>query len=169
MVMKKFILTTIAGLFVGSLYVNAGVLGREAVNFDEMEGAPAAGPTLIEKDSKYSVAETVARFTKVIKAKGMTHFATIDHQANAKGAGLTMNKAVVIIFGNPKGGTALMNSDIRMSLALPLKVAVYEGRGGVQLVYRNPASYEADFRVEGSPVISKVTQALDKLTDAAIK
>ena len=167
--MKKLLLSTIATLFVGSLYVNAGVLGRESSNFDDMEGAPAAGPTLIEKVSNYSVAETVTRFKKIIKAKGFTHFATIDHQANAKSAGLKMDKAVVIIFGNPKGGTALMNSDIRMALALPLKVAVYKGRSGVQIVYRSPASYARDFLVEGSPVLSKVTHALDMLTNAAIK
>ena len=163
--MKKNII--IITLFLTSLSVNAGVLGREASGFEDM--APAAGPTLIVKDSAYSVEKTVARFSKIIKSKGFTLFATIDHQKNAKNEGLKMDKAVVIIFGNPKGGTALMKSDIRIALALPLKVAVYESHGGVKLVYKNPKSYATDFLVEGSPVIDKVTVGLDKLTDAAVK
>ena len=166
--MKTNFLRVLALLLMTHMYLNAGVLGREA-SHDGFDMEPAAGPTLIVKDSAYSVEETVARLTKIIKAKGFTLFATIDHEANARGAGLKMNKAVVIIFGNPKGGTVLMNADIRMSLALPLKVAVYESRGGVKLVYRNPSSYATDFLVEGSPVIQKLIIGLDKLTHAAIK
>ena len=165
--MKKSILIMVTSLVLGGLYLQAGVLGRQEMNMDDM--APAAGPTLIVKDSKYSVKETVARFTKIIKSKGFTIFAIVDHQANAKSVNLKMPQAVAIIFGNPKGGTLLMNADIRMSLALPLKVSIYEGRGGVQLVYQNPESYARDFLVEGSPVIAKLIKGLNKLTDAATK
>ena len=35
-------------------------------------------------------------------------FATVDHRANAQGAGLDMTGARVVIFGNPAVGTALM-------------------------------------------------------------
>lgn len=166
--MKQVNVMLVALMLFSSLY--AGVLGREDNMFDELDAvAPAAGPTLFEKSSPYSVDETVKRFKAIIAKKGLTHFATIDHQANAQDVGLDMKKAVVIIFGNPKGGTVLMNTDIRMALALPLKVAVVEGRGGVKIVYRNPATYEIDYLVEGLSMIEKIKKGLDNLTNAAIK
>ncbi len=162
MVMKKFLLMGL--LLVAS--VDAGVLGREA-SFDDV--SPAAGPTLVVKESNFGVKQTVKRLEKVLKAKGFTIFSVINHQDNAKKAGLKMKEATVITFGNPKGGTVLMKMDPRMALALPLKIAVYKGRNGVEIVYRNPVSYTQDFLVQGSPVLKKVSAGLDKITDAARK
>ena len=162
MVMKKFLLMVV--LLIAS--ANAGVLGREA-SFDDV--LPAACPTLIVKESAFSVTQTVKRLDKILRAKGFTIFSVINHQKNAKKASLKMKEAIVITFGNPKGGTILMKMDPRMALALPLKIAVYKGRGGVEVVYRNPASYGEDFLVQGSPVLKKVSVALNKITDAARK
>jgi uncharacterized protein (DUF302 family) len=127
-----------------------------------------AGEYIVKK-SAYSVDRTVERFKAIIEKKGFTLFSVIDHQANAKSVDLEMNASKVVIFGNPKGGTVLMNSDIRISLELPLKVAVYQDEGGVKLIYKDPKSYEKQFSVKGSKVIKKVTFGLDKLTDAAVR
>lgn len=74
--------------------------------------------------SKYSFEQTVERLTAAIQSKGMTVFATIDHQQAAKEAGLDMQPATVIVFGNPKAGTPLMIQEPTFALQLPLKVLV---------------------------------------------
>ncbi len=123
----------------------------------------------ITKQSSYSVDRTTERFTAIIKKKGFTLFAVIDHQGNANSVGLQMKPSKVVIFGNPKGGTLLMNSDMQISLELPLKVAIYEDDEGVKMIYKNPQSYEKSFSVKGLKVIQKITTGLDKLTNAAAR
>lgn len=74
--------------------------------------------------SKYSFEQTVERLTAAIQSKGMAVFSTIDHQQAAKEAGLDMQPATVIVFGNPKAGTPLMIQEPTFALQLPLKVLV---------------------------------------------
>ena len=68
----------------------------------------SATENLISIESHYSVKETADRFKSMIKAKGLTLFARIDHQKNASGVGLDLRATQVILFGNPKVGTQLM-------------------------------------------------------------
>src|ERR1043165_9578732 len=68
----------------------------------------AADETVVTKPSKYSVTETIDRIEKAVTAKGMQIFARIDHSGEAKKVGLAMRATELLIFGNPKGGTALM-------------------------------------------------------------
>jgi len=74
----------------------------------------------------------------------------------------------VIIFGNPKGGTMLMNDDIRVALDLPLRVVVYKEGDKVYIAYREPVSMVKDYDLEGHKVIGALTEGLGKLTSAAI-
>ena len=64
---------------------------------------------LLSVKSNFSVNETASRFQSLIKNKGLTLFTVIDHGANAEKAGLELDASTVIIFGNPKAGSALMN------------------------------------------------------------
>ena len=137
--------------------------------FMVLSGTSLLAGDYIVKKSAYSVDRTTQRFRAIIEKKGFTLFAIINHQANAKSMGLNMNESKVVIFGNPKGGTLLMNSDMRMSLELPLKVAIYKDDSGVKVIYKDPKTYEKAFMVKGSEVIKKVTFGLDKLTDAAVR
>lgn len=79
-------------------------------------------PQVIE--SKYDFPKTVSVLTDTLKSKGMTIFAQIDHQQAAKEAGLDMQPAIVIVYGNPKAGTPLMVKDYTLALQLPLKILV---------------------------------------------
>jgi len=125
---------------------------------------------IITKPSAHSVKDTMDKFEELVKSKGMDVFARIDHQKNAKGVDMKMNEAQVLIFGNPKGGTVLMQKVPGIALDLPLKVAVFEESDGkVWLSYRNPQSLSNDYAVAGVPVIGKVEEGLSKLTDAATK
>ena len=124
---------------------------------------------VIKKVSPYSVAETMDKFEAIVKKKGFDIFARVDHQKNAQGVKMEMSPAQVLIFGNPKGGTALMKQDISVALDLPLRVAVYKDADDkVTIAYHDPMAMTAGYNLKGNKVIAKVTQGLDKLTSAAI-
>jgi uncharacterized protein (DUF302 family) len=75
---------------------------------------------IIDLASKHSVAETVDRLEALLKAKGIKVFAHIDQTAEARAAGLTMRPTVLVIFGDPKAGTPLMNRYPSLAMDLPL-------------------------------------------------
>jgi uncharacterized protein (DUF302 family) len=70
--------------------------------------------------------ETVSHFEQVFAAKGMILFAKIDFTSDAKRAGLTMPRMMLLVFGSPKGGTPVMVAAPSSALDLPLKVLVTE-------------------------------------------
>src|SRR5262249_59751021 len=75
-----------------------------------------------------------------IKAKGMTVFARIDHAAGAAQAGLSLRPTEVLIFGNAKAGTPLMQSNQTIGIDLPLKALVWQDAvGKVWLSYNEPS------------------------------
>jgi uncharacterized protein (DUF302 family) len=83
--------------------------------------------------------ETVAHFEELLKAKGMMLFAKIDFTGDAKRAGLTMPRMMLLVFGNPKGGTPVMVAAPTSALDLPLKALVSEeGDGKVWLSFNSP-------------------------------
>lgn len=85
--------------------------------------------------SAYGFDETVHRLKSAINDKGMTVFATIDHQQAAKNHNITMQPATVLIFGNPKVGSPLMIKDPAFALQLPLKVLITQTDGQVKVIY----------------------------------
>ena len=130
----------------------------------------SAHADIIKKASTYSVKETMDKFEELVKSKGMSIFARVDHTNNAAGIDMQMNDAEVLIFGNPKGGTVIMKKDPAASLDLPLRVAVYkDNEGKVWLSYHNPQDLKASYDVAGVPVLDNVEAALDKLTTAVTK
>ena len=100
----------------------------------------AADNGLISKPSKYSVPETLDRLEAAVKSKGITVFARIDHSGEAAKVGMKMRPTQLLIFGNPKTGTALMNSSPSIAIDLPLKALAWEDEiGKVWLSYNSPA------------------------------
>src|SRR5260221_4963776 len=76
-----------------------------------------------------------------VKAKGMTVFARIDHAAGASAVGLSLRPTEVLVFGNAKAGTPLMQSVQTIGLDLPLKALVWQDISGkTWLSYNDPAS-----------------------------
>lgn len=93
--------------------------------------------------SPYSFDDTLKRLRTTLTGKGMSIFATIDHQAGAREAGLDMPPTTVVIFGNPKGGTPLMLAAPDVALDLPLRVLVREdAEGHTWLVYEPVSALE---------------------------
>jgi uncharacterized protein (DUF302 family) len=80
------------------------------------------------------------RLETEVKAKGMTVFARIDHAAGASAVGLSLRPTEVLIFGNARGGTPLMQSVQTIGLDLPLKALVWQdASGNTWLSYDDPA------------------------------
>ena len=126
---------------------------------------------LIKKKSSYTVSETLDRFEKVIKSKGISVFARVNHSAGAKKVNMSLRPTELIIFGNPKLGTPLMISNQLIGIDLPLKALSWEDeKGQVWLGYILPRYLQEKFSISDKPaVFKKMTGALDKLTNAALK
>ena len=90
------------------------------------------------------VAEAVARIERALDGLGVTLFATIDHAAGARAAGLELPDEVVLVFGNPAAGTALMQADPRVGLDLPLRMLVWSRHGRTAVGYRDPRGLDID-------------------------
>jgi uncharacterized protein (DUF302 family) len=83
--------------------------------------------------------ETIAHLRSTLEANNFTIMATVDHRAAAEAVGLALPPTMVLIYGNPKGGTPLMLAAPDFALELPLRVLVREGDGGRIYVTYNPA------------------------------
>ncbi|MUK51544.1 DUF302 domain-containing protein [Aliivibrio fischeri] len=130
----------------------------------------AASEDLVKYESHYSVKETADRFESIAKNKGLTLFSRIDHQKNARGVGLELRPTEVIIFGNPKVGTLLMQCSQDVAIDLPQKVLVSEDADNkVWLSYNNPSYLMKRHEIKGcDEVINKVSGILSKLSKAAV-
>jgi uncharacterized protein (DUF302 family) len=116
-----------------------GLLWASVTGAFLVAGAAHAGSHVVTKPSKYSVQETIDRIERAVTAKGMKIFVRIDHSGEAKNVGLDMKPTVLLIFGNPKGGTALMVARPTAAIDLPMKALAWEDpEGKVWLTYNAP-------------------------------
>lgn len=131
----------------------------------------SAKESLISVESKYSVKETADRFVSILENKGLTLFARIDHQKNGASVNLELRETEVIIFGNPKAGTPLMQCSQQAAIDLPQKALVWKGADHkVWLSYNNPEYIKQRHNIKGcDKVIAKISNILSALTDAAVK
>jgi uncharacterized protein (DUF302 family) len=121
---------------------------------------------LVTKVSPSSVADTVARLSDLVAQRGMTLFGVIDHSGEAHAVGLELRDTKVVIFGNPKGGTPVMQAAPLAALDLPLKVLVWDDEGQTKLTYTAPAALAARYGVSDEVVAPLA--GIDALTDAVI-
>jgi uncharacterized protein (DUF302 family) len=96
---------------------------------------------IVNRPSNHSVDETVARLQTILREKGVTIFALIDHSGEAEKVGLKMRPTKLLIFGNPKAGTPLMLASPSIAIDLPLKLLVWEDADGKAWVSFNSAEY----------------------------
>lgn len=123
---------------------------------------------IVAKKSMYSVDETMDKFEAIVKEKGLMVVARVNHQKAAQANDLELGEAQVLIFGNPKAGTLLMQKNIQAALDLPMRVAVYaDDSNDVYISYRKPASLADSYDLGELPVLDAMADALDKLTSAA--
>ena len=121
--------------------------------------------------SSYGPKDTMTRLEAEVTARGMTVFARIDHAAGAAGVGLSLQPTELLIFGNAKAGTPLMQTVQTTGIDLPLKALVWEdASGNTWLSYNDPAWLAQRHGVAGETetVIGMMSKAFDAAAQAAI-
>lgn len=131
----------------------------------------ARAADVVVKRSAHSVQATLDKLESVVSGKGFGIVARVDHAAAAAGAGDKLRPTQVLIFGNPKVGTALMKSNQRIGLDLPIRVVAWEDEAGaVWVAYHAPSALVAGHDIgDRAEVVERMTGALGKFTDAATK
>ena len=129
----------------------------------------SAPERLVETTATGDVGTTVRRLAEAAQARGMTVFATIDHAAAAREAGLELADEVVVVLGAPQVGTRLMQASARTGLDLPLRVLVWDDGGTTRLAHHDPAGLGAAHRLDGlDEVLARMGAGLEAVVaDAA--
>jgi uncharacterized protein (DUF302 family) len=130
------------------------------------ENATATETGVVTKLSPLSVADTTAKFTGILAAKGVKLFDVIDQAAQAREAGLTLRDTVLVIFGNPAAGTPVMAASPLAALDLPLKVLIWSDHGQTKVSYYAPDALAA--RHQFAPDLAGNLGAINVLTDALV-
>lgn len=125
---------------------------------------------LIVKQSPYSVSVTLDRLEGVLKEKGITIFARVNHTAGARANHIPLRPTELLIFGNPKLGSHFFTAEQVAGIDLPMKVVAWEdNKGLVWLAYNDPMYIVARHKIKNrDDVAAKMSNALDAMTNAAI-
>ena len=125
---------------------------------------------LITIASNHSVKETLDRLEASLRGNGVTVFARIDHAAGAASADMTLPPTELIIFGQPKAGTPLMQAQQSIGIDLPLKMLAWQDANGKNWLAYNDIDWLAKRHGLGedlAPAISGIAKALAKLAETA--
>jgi uncharacterized protein (DUF302 family) len=129
-----------------------------------------AADGLITVESDFEPKETMARLEAAVKARGMTVFAHIDHAAGAAEVGLPLRPTDLLIFGNARGGTPLMQSVQTIGIDLPLKALVWRDEAATTwLSYNDPGWFAGRHGTgsDGQAAVRGMAAALDAIATAA--
>jgi uncharacterized protein (DUF302 family) len=134
-----------------------------------MSSVAFAAEGLIAVKSSYSALETMNRFEEIAKQRGLVIFARIDHAAGAAKIGKSLRPTEILIFGNPQGGTPLMECAQSAGIDLPLKALVWQDEASqVWVGYNDPVFLATRHGVAQCPVVGNLQKALASLTEAAV-
>lgn len=97
--------------------------------------------------SSSGYAETVRRLLHAIEHRGLTVFAWIDHAAAAREVGMELPDEAVVIFGNPRAGTPLMQQDPEIGIELPLRMLVWDHGDGATVGYNDPRELSSSYDI----------------------
>jgi uncharacterized protein (DUF302 family) len=136
-----------------------------------MAGAAAAAEGLVSVKSPHGVKETLDRFESAARARGLNVFLRLNHAAGAQKIGKTLRPTELLIFGNPQGGTPLMECAQSTGIDLPLKALAWQDAGGQVWLAYNDIRYLATRHGIGEcgPVLQNLSKALVSLAQEAIK
>jgi uncharacterized protein (DUF302 family) len=129
-------------------------------------GTTQAETGVVSKLSPRPVADTVARLTELVAAKGMRLFAVIDQAAEASQAGLQLRETVLVLFGSPAAGTPVMDAAPLAALDLPLKVLIWDDGGQTTVTYTASETLAARYGL--SAELAARLAGIGPLTDALV-
>jgi uncharacterized protein (DUF302 family) len=125
-----------------------------------------SGQGIVRIPGNHSVDETLDRLKEILRTKGVTLFAVVDHSGEAARAGMQMPNTKLLIFGSPKAGTPVMLAAPSAALDLPLKILVAEDSAGKAWISYNDPRFLAERH--GLPAeLAKVLAAAGTLANAA--
>jgi uncharacterized protein (DUF302 family) len=124
---------------------------------------------LVAVKSPMKTKATMDKFEAIVKDKGMNIVARVDHAAGAMKVGKTLRPTEVLIFGNPQGGTPLMECAQSVGIDLPLKALVWEDKDGQTWIgYNDPKYLAARHKTECAPVVENMTKAMNAFVQATV-
>lgn len=132
--------------------------------------AAVAADGLVSMKSAHPPKETIDRLEKIVKDKGMTVFARVDHAAGAAKVGKTLRPTELLIFGNPQGGTPLMECAQSAGIDLPMKALAWVDAQGQTLIgYNDPAWIARRHDALQCPAADNLRKVLHGLIEAAAR
>lgn len=123
---------------------------------------------LLVHQSAHDHHQTVANIKKILQAKGVTLFAEINHAQQAHQVSLELGEEIVLIFGDPKAGTFLMQENPEIGIELPLKILVWQGaQNETWIGYKDPLKLGELYGIKNSELLGKMSQSLSELVKQA--
>jgi uncharacterized protein (DUF302 family) len=124
---------------------------------------------LVSLKSPHSPKETIDRLEAKAKERNLNIFLRVDHAAGAARINKTLRPTELLIFGNPQGGTPLMECSQTAGIDLPLKALAWQdAQGQTWLGYNDPGFLAARHKADACPAVENLRKALAGLMDAAI-
>jgi uncharacterized protein (DUF302 family) len=115
-------------------------------------------------DSPHEVRATMDRLVAALTRRGIAVFARVDHGGGARAVGLGLADEELLIFGDPRVGTLLMQADPEIGYELPLRVLVWEAAGRTKIGYRLPTEVAAEYAVGGqAETLMRIGRLLEEL------
>jgi uncharacterized protein (DUF302 family) len=140
-----------------------------AIGLIALSAAAAAADGLVTVKSPRDAKDTMNRLEEAAKQRGLNIFARIDHAAGAGKVGKTLRPTELLIFGNPQGGTPLMECAQTAGIDLPLKALVWEdAQAQVWIGYNDPAFLAQRHGAAGCPAVDNLRKALAALVQSAL-
>jgi uncharacterized protein (DUF302 family) len=133
---------------------------------DMTSSGPPDAAGIVTKDSPRTITDTVSRLTDLIHDRGMNIFAVIDQSAEAHEIGLELRPTVLVIFGNPRSGTAVMEAAPLAALDLPLKILVWADQDRTSVSYLSPGALADRYALD--PELAGNLAGIEPLTDALV-
>jgi uncharacterized protein (DUF302 family) len=145
------------------------ILAAAAVALSAALSLANAADGLVAVKSPHGAKATMDKLEELVKQRGLTVFARIDHAAGAAKIGKSLRPTEVLIFGNPQGGTPFMECAQSVGIDLPLKVLVWEDASAqVWLGYNDPAFLAQRHGVPQCPVVESLRKALTGIAEGAV-
>jgi len=124
-------------------------------------GSGVSAEEIVSQESKYSVDETTARLQALLKARDVPVFAVFDHGGNAQKVEMQLRPTKVVVFGNPKVGTKLMQDSQAAGLDLPLRLSIWEdARGRVWVSHRSLENLAAEYDIKDPATVAAMERML---------
>lgn len=167
---KNFNILVLITIIAASLLLAACTLRSENTQSDNTQiDSNNKGETIemiTKVQSKLSFEESISKIENFLKEKNITLFYTADHKKNAEESGLTMDNNKVLIFGDPKVGTLLMQDNPSIAYELPLKISIYQEANEVFLLYKKPSLMANDYTLndKSKEILTKMDELFEAMT-----